>query len=168
VALAGTLATLVPTHVSAAGLLYVAGSVGPTRVSYDASTFAAGSSSTGYEIAAGTQPLPVLAGEVDYLGFPRAFSGINFADTYGYGINALGFLPLPVVQVFGKIGLLRWHTHAHSSLLTFSRNGVNLDYGGGIGMHWGSLGARIQYERFEIAHTRQMQLTSIGLTWNLL
>lgn len=148
--------------------LYVGGSVGPARVQYEPDTFYAGSSGTGYQIDVGTQPIPEFAAELDYLGLPRAFSGANYVDTYGAGLSALAILPIPVIDVFGKVGLLDWRSRVRSELIDFDRSGTNLSYGGGIGTSWGHLGARLEFERFDIPHAREMQLTSIGLTWALL
>lgn len=146
---------------------YVAGSIGESHVQYDASTFHAGSHSVGYQAAAGFRPLPIVSGEFDYIGFARAFSGINYADTYGVGLFALGYLPTPVVQVYGKLGLVDWRTSAHSPDVAFHRTGASVAYGGGLGTSWGRLGARLEFEAFDVAHASSMELTSIGLVWSL-
>lgn len=146
---------------------YVAGSIGASHVQYDASTFYAGSNDVGYQVAAGFKPLPIVSGEFDYVGFPRAFSGINYADTYGLGLFALGYLPIPVVQLYGKLGLVDWRTSAHSPELSFHRTGADVAYGAGLGTHWGRLGARLEFESFDVAHASAMELTSIGLVWSL-
>jgi hypothetical protein len=146
---------------------YVAGSVGQSRVQYDASTFYAGTNSVGYQVAAGFRPLPIFSGEFDYVGFARAFSGINYADTYGVGLFALGYIPIPVVQVYGKLGLVDWRTSAHSPDLSFHRTGADVAYGVGAGTSWGRLGARLEFESFDVAHASTMDLTSVGLVWLL-
>lgn len=146
---------------------YVAGSIGGSRVQYDASTFYASTSDVGYQVAAGFRPLPVVSGEFDYTGFARAFSGINYADTYGVGLFALGYLPIPVVQVYGKVGLVDWRTSAHSPDLSFHRTGADVAYGGGLGTSWGRLGARLEFETFDVPHALTMELTSIGIVWSL-
>ncbi|HTT05824.1 MAG TPA: outer membrane beta-barrel protein [Steroidobacteraceae bacterium] len=146
---------------------YVAGSLGESRVQYDASTFYVGTNNVGYQVAAGFRPLPILSGEFDYTGFARAFNGVNYADTYGVGLFALGYLPIPVVQVYGKVGLVDWRTHAHSPDLSFHRTGADVAYGAGLGTTWGRLGARLEFESFDVAHASTMELTSIGLVWSL-
>jgi len=146
---------------------YVAGSIGQSRVHYDASTFYSSTSSVGYQVAAGFKPLPVLSGEFDYVGFARAFSGINYADTYGVGVFALGYLPIPIVHFYGKVGVVDWRTSAHSPNLSFHRTGANLAYGAGIGASWGRVGARLEFESFNVAHASTVALTSIGIVWSL-
>lgn len=166
-AAAGALAVGLAGACTAQGLLYVGGSVGATRLLYDPTAFGAGSSGTGYQVDVGTRPLPFLAAELDYLGLPRAFSGANFVDTSGAGLSALAILPIPVVDLFAKVGLLDWRTRVRAELVNFDRSGQNATYGVGAGAHWGNLGARVEFERFDIAHTRQAQLASVGLTWSL-
>ena len=149
---------------------YVAGSVGESNVKYDASTFDAGSNDVGYEVAVGFQPLPVLAGEIDYDGLPRAFGGLSYADTYSVGAFALGIVPIPVVQLFGKLGIIDWRTDARSAVPlvpSFDRTGSNVAWGVGASTSWGRLGARLQFEEFDVAHASMMNLASIGLTWSL-
>ncbi len=150
--------------------LYVAGSVGQSREQYDATTYDASSSDVGYEVGVGYKPLPVFAGEIDYDGFARAFGGVNYVDTYSVGAFALGFVPIPVVQLFGKVGVIDWQTRAQAGLPavpSFHRDGSDVAYGVGASHSWGRLGARLEWERFDVAHTSAMDLTSIGLTWTL-
>ena len=146
---------------------YLAGSIGASHVQYDASTFYVGSNDVGYQAAVGFKPLPILSGELAYVGFPRAFQGINYADTYGLGAFALGYLPIPVVQIYGKLGVVDWRTTAHSPDLSFHRTGADVAYGAGLGTSWGRLGARLEFESFDVAHASAMELTSIGLVWSL-
>ena len=109
----------------------------------------------------------MVSGEFDYVGFSRAFSGINYADTYGVGLFALAYLPIPVVNLFGKVGLVDWRTNASSPLFSFHRTGSDVAYGVGAATSWGHLGARVQFEKFDVAHASMMDLTSIGLIWAL-
>lgn len=158
-----------PTFAADSGF-YVAGSVGQSHEQFDASTFDASSNNVGYEVGVGYQPLSMFAGEIDYDGFSRAFGGVNYADTYSIGAFALGIVPIPVVQLFGKLGVIDWRTSAQSgipALPSFHRTGSDLAYGVGAGTSWGRLGARVQFEKFDVAHTSAMDLTSIGLTWAL-
>jgi hypothetical protein len=161
------LLTAMPAAQAADTGFYVAGSLGESRVQYDPGAFDVGTHNVGYQVAAGFRPLPILSGEFDYTGFARAFNGVNFADTYGLGLFALGYLPIPVVQVYGKVGLVDWRTRVHSPELSFHRTGADFAYGAGVGTNWGRLGARLEFETFEVAHASTMQLASIGIVWSL-
>lgn len=149
---------------------YVAGSVGQSHEQYDATTYDASSNDVGYEVAVGFKPLPVFAGEIDYDGFARAFGGVNYVDTYSVGVFGLGIVPIPVVQLFGKLGVIDWRTRAQAgapAAPSFHRDGSDLAYGVGAATSWGRLGARLEFEKFDVAHSSAMDLTSIGLTWSL-
>lgn len=166
---------------------YVGGSVGSTQEHFDASTFNAHGSATGYQIAAGWRPLSVLAGEIDYVDFGRASnteyyyqpaiccgSGSGpttaeaYVDTSAVGIFALGYLPIPVVDLYGRLGAVDYRTDAHSPSLSFHRTGADLAYGAGAGVSFGNLGVRAEYTAYDVPHTHNLSLTSIGLTWTFL
>ena len=169
--LAGLAAAVLPALLSAAAFgaeedgFYLGGSLGATQQSFDASTFDVHNTDTGYKFALGFRPVKVFAAELSYLDFGRAYGGINYADTDAIGLFAVGFLPIPVVDVYGKVGLAEWRTDAQSPFLSFHRTGADAAYGVGAGTSWGSLGARIEYERYDVSHANDMALASIGLTW---
>jgi OmpA-like transmembrane domain len=146
--------------------LYVGGDVGASTEHFDGSTFNANAHDTGYKINAGFRPLSFIAGEVSYVDLGRASAGIPYVDTTGVAISALGFLPIPIVDVYGRIGVIESHVSAHEPGYGFHRDGSDLTYGIGAGMHWGSIGARVEYQRFNIAGTTNMGLTTAGLSWN--
>jgi hypothetical protein len=145
--------------------LYIGGSLGDSMQQFDATTFDVHSDTTGYKFAAGWRPLGVFATELDYTNFGRGYGGVNYADTDGLGLFALGFLPIPVVDLYGKLGVVDWRTDAQSPFYGFHRTGTDLGYGFGAGTSWGSIGARIEYERYEIQHASDMGLASVGLVW---
>jgi hypothetical protein len=148
--------------------VYLGGSLGAAEQNYDGDVFDAHGNQTGYKFALGIRPLPILAAEVSYIDFGRAFSGINYADTDAVGVFALGFLPIPLVDIYGKVGLADWRTDAQSPFLGFHRTGADLAYGAGAGTHWGRFGARIEYERYQVSHSSDMGMASVGLTWTFL
>ncbi len=145
--------------------LYLGGSLGAAQQRFDASTFDARGTDTGYKFALGYRPLKVLAAELSYVGFGRTYGGINFADTGAVGLFAVGFLPIPVVDLYGKVGLAQWRTDAQSPFLSFHRTGSDVAYGVGAGTSWGSLGARLEFERYDVSHANDMALASVGVTW---
>jgi hypothetical protein len=145
---------------------YVGGDVGNSTEHFNNSTFGVNADNGGYKVAAGIRPLPVIAGEIDYVGFGRASSGVNFADTYGVTASALAFLPIPIVDVFGRLGVMEWRTDASSPGFSFHRTGSDLTYGVGAGAHWGAFAARLEYERFQLAGASPLQLATVGVTYS--
>lgn len=147
---------------------YIDGSVGHSEEHFDSTVFNVRGSDAGYQLGVGFRPISLFAGELDYVDMGRASGGENYADTYGITAFGVGFLPIPLVDVYGKLGAIEWRTNANSPTLSYHRTGTDLAYGVGAGMHWGALGARVEYERFEVSHASTMDLATIGLTWTFL
>ncbi len=147
---------------------YLSGALGAAQQNYDTQTFDAHGSQTGYKFALGFRPIDLLAAEVSYVDFGRAFNGINYADTNAVGAFALAFLPIPLIDVYGKVGLAEWRTDAQSPGFGFHRTGANVAYGAGVGTSWGNIGARVEYERYEVSHSNDMGMASIGVVWTFL
>jgi hypothetical protein len=149
--------------------LYAAGSIGVTQEHYDSSYLNASSNDVSYQIGLGYRVFGVLAGELDYVGFPRAYSGINYADTYGVGVSVLGFLPISLLDVYGRVGLFDYRTNAYQSApfnYSFHESGSDLTYGAGVGMHWGNVGARLEYDGYNVSHANQLNIVSLGVVWS--
>jgi len=148
--------------------LYAGGSIGPSSERFRADAYSLRAQNTGYQAALGFRPINLFAAELDYVNFGRAYGGVNYADTDGVGVSALGFLPIPLVDVFGRVGVTNLRTDVSSPYQSFHRSGADLSYGIGAGMHWGSLGARVEYQRFDLSIASTMSLTSVGITWTFL
>jgi len=148
--------------------LYIGGAIGPSSERFHPEDYSLRAQNTGYQVAAGWRPISMLAGEVNYVDLGRAYSGINYADTDGIAVSALGFLPIPLVDVYGRLGLVDWRSNVHSPFSSFHRSGSDLTYGVGAGMHWGSLGARVEYQRYDMTVASTMSLASVGVTWTFL
>jgi hypothetical protein len=148
--------------------LYAGGSIGPSSERFRPDAYSLRAQNTGYQAALGIRPIDLFAAELDYVNFGRAYGGVNYADTDGVGVSALGFLPIPLVDVYGRLGVTNLRTDVSSPYQSFHRSGADLSYGVGAGMHWGSLGARVEYQRFDLSIASTMSLTLIGVTWTFL
>jgi len=148
--------------------LYAGGSVGPSSERFRPDAYSLRAQNTGYQAELGFRPIDFVAAEFDYVNFGRAYGGVNYADTDGVGVSVLGFLPIPLVDVFGRVGVTDLRTDVSSPYQSFHRSGADLSYGVGAGMHWGSLGARVEYQRFDLSIASTMSLTLIGVTWTFL
>jgi OmpA-like transmembrane domain len=148
--------------------VYAGGSVGPSSERFRPDAYSLRAQNTGYQAALGFRPIDLFAAELDYVNFGRAYGGVNYADTDGVGVSALGFLPIPLVDVYGRVGVTTLRTDVSSPYQSFHRSGADLSYGVGAGMHWGSLGARVEYQRFDLSIASTMSLTSVGITWTFL
>ncbi len=130
---------------------------------------------TGYKVIAGFRPLDAFAVELNYmdLGSDSATAGAIGFNAEATAIAGFGMLmlPLPFVDLYVKAGVARWDAEASISSITTTRikdSGTEFAYGGGVQAHFGSLGARLEYESFDIENTDGLDLFSLGLTWTFL
>jgi len=122
---------------------------------------------TGYQLLAGFRPLKLLAVELSYTNLGDASGGAVSARTTAVSGFVLGFLPLPVIDIYGKAGLASWRTDASAPTLSWRPSGNDLVLGAGIQMHFGALGARLEYEAFDVQEASRPTLLSLGVTYTL-
>jgi OmpA-like transmembrane domain len=143
-----------------------------------------------WKVFAGIRPITPLGVELGYTDFgnPSAglsnviFGGLSRADQKAVTLFGLGYLPLPVpfLDVYGKLGIARLHTTAteispipfcpagftNCSPTTFSiaDSSTNFAYGAGIQGKIGALALRAEYERIG-ASGGDPDMFSLGVTW---
>lgn len=96
------------------------------------------------------------------------FGGAN-ADARAFAAYAVGYLPLPFVDFFGKVGLDRWQmsgSSADATLFQFSNSGTQFAWGLGAQEHLGNFLARVEYEHLAISNTDGAQVISLELAFN--
>jgi hypothetical protein len=142
--------------------------------------------STNWKVWAGVRPISLFAVEADYIDLgsqsvtSQFVSGnssthLNYKAFTGY---AVGFvpIPLPYLDVFGKVGLARWTSSGGNTVIrppsgnqffSLSDNGTQFAWGAGGQLHIGNLGARLEYENFSIRNTSGANLVSLGVFLNL-
>jgi hypothetical protein len=126
---------------------------------------------------AGVRPINLFAGEVDYFDLGSGNSSLPSGSVHSDG-NALagyvvGFLPipLPVVDIFGKVGAARWKLNGNVNSLispaSFSNSGTEFAWGIGVQAHINMFGARLEYENFNIPNTDGAKVASLSafLNW---
>ena len=121
----------------------------------------------GYQLLAGFRPLKLMAVELSYTDLGSTSSGTASAHTKAVSGFVLGFLPLPVIDIYGKAGLASWRTDASAPTLSWRPSGNDLVVGAGIQMHFGALGARLEYEAFDVQEASRPTLLSLGVTYTL-
>jgi OmpA-like transmembrane domain len=165
--------------------IYLGGGV--TRTSIDtgndfiesAPDFSLDDDDNGFKVIAGMRPLDWLAFEANYVDFGNievsstgaSVPGGSFELT-GIDAFAVGFLPVTFVDIFGKVGVIRWDSDSAANVggIDFedSDSGTDLAYGAGVQARLGSLAARLEYERFEVDNTDEVAMITLGLTYTFL
>lgn len=130
---------------------------------------------TSYKIIAGFRPLDFMAIEANYIDLGDGEVGVGDftfrTEAKAIAAYALFSLPIPIVDVYAKLGVARWE-------LDGSFDGTDIDdlddeatefaYGVGAQMNFGSLGARLEWENFDVDRTDGAELLTLGLTWTFL
>ena len=123
---------------------------------------------TGYKIIAGFRALSVLAFEANYVDLGSASTGGTSAKTKALDGFVMAFLPIPYVDIYGKLGIVSWKTDASAPSFSLSHSGSDFAYGVGVQMHVGPVAARLEYEGFDIQQASTPTLLSLGVTYTFL
>jgi hypothetical protein len=132
-----------------------------------------------WKVYLGVRPVSVFAIEADYLdlGGSRTSTLLitgNHSNADAFAGYAVGFLPIPLpfLDVFGKAGLARWKLNGNTlTSLTgpaaLSASGTDFAWGVGTQIHFGNLGARLEYENVDILNTGGAHIVSLELFVNI-
>jgi hypothetical protein len=130
---------------------------------------------TSFKLIGGFRPIDNFAVELNYIDLgdeSRDFAGTRFeAEAKAYAAYAVGFLPIGPIDLYAKGGLVRWETEASASGplgFRFDEDGTEFGYGLGVQARLGSLGARLEYEQFDVDNTDGVEMLSLGVTWTFL
>jgi OOP family OmpA-OmpF porin len=130
----------------------------------------------GFKVIGGMRTADWFAVEANYVDFGNVSAGdatLNGEfELTGIDAFAVGFLSAPFVDVFGKVGAIRWDSDSRvaGSGLDFSDSdsGTDLAYGAGVQARLGSLAGRLEYERFEVDGTEEVAMITLGVTFTFL
>lgn len=85
---------------------------------------------------------------------------------------AVGYLDFPLVDLFAKAGVTSWEFDGHSTSafpnFDVDEEGSDFAWGAGVQVHFGSLGARLEYERFNIIRDEHVGAVSLSVIWTFL
>jgi len=167
--------------------IYIGGGVSRTSIDTgsdfveSAPDFSLDDEDNGFKVIAGIRPFDWLGFEANYVDFGNIEvnnSGATLPsgefELTGIDVFAVGYLSAPFVDLFGKVGAIRWDSDAAVTggvgNLDFSDSdsGTDLAYGAGLQARFGSLAARLEYERFEVDGTEEVAMISLGVTYTFL
>ncbi len=85
---------------------------------------------------------------------------------------AVGYLDLPLIDLFVKAGFNAWQFDGRStpafSFFRIDESGTEFAWGAGVQARFGSIGARLEYERFNIIQDESLGTISLSLTYTFL
>lgn len=132
---------------------------------------------TSWKALAGLRPISMFAAELDYIDLGSntigGEGGVVHLDNKAFAGYAVGFVPIPVpnLDVFGKIGLARWSSSGSSvssptsGFFSISNNSTEFAWGIGGQYRFGQLAARLEFENFSIPHTDGANVFSVDLLY---
>jgi hypothetical protein len=144
------------------------------------------SKDTGFKLIAGVRLLDSFGVEVNYADFGKAtvpsgasctsLVGTNCPDTtqvQGKATTAfaVGFIDFPLLDLFAKLGVSLSDGKLRTpNIPSFNRSDKNTDVVWGLGAqaHFGSFGARAEYERFKLFGEQKLDLISVSLLYTFL
>ena len=147
---------------------YLGGALGQSESGVRNSDFNFKDRDSGYKLIAGFRPLSLLAVELNYVDLGKSAVGSATAKTKAVDGFIVGYLPIPVIDIYGKLGLASWKTDAAAPGVSLHINGSDPAVGAGVQLHFGGLAARLEYEVFEAKEVAKPTLLSLGLTYSFL
>lgn len=155
--------------------IYIGGSIGRANIQEreQLSGLELDDNDNGFKAIVGIRPLDFLGFELNYVDLGTVedtVGGINLAaDTKGIDAFAVGFFPLPFVDLFAKAGIISWDAEVSAAGITSLKDdGQDFAWGVGAQARFGSIGVRAEYEKFDIGDIDDVNMISLGFTWTFL
>jgi hypothetical protein len=130
-----------------------------------------------FKIIAGFRPLDWFAVEANYLDLGTAAfndgSGVS-VDSKAFTAAALFIAEVGIVDLFAKVGVAKWDSDfSLAGVGSVSEDGTEPLFGAGVGVHFGSIGARLEYEQFKTEAfdddiNNDMKTLSLSVTYTFL
>ena len=128
----------------------------------------------GLKAIVGFRPLDSFAIEANYVdlgetkipisSFPPSTLSIE-SDVIS--VSAVGLIPLPLVDLYGRLGVTHWESEASMFGASQKETGTDPTYGAGAQFRVGSFALRLEYERFDFDDDSS-DLVSVGFTYTFL
>lgn len=141
----------------------------------------------GYKLIVGFRPLDSFGVEANYIDHGNATvpAGIvctqfittpcpseSRLEAKTASVFAVGYLDFPLVDLFAKAGLNAWDFDVRSSpgapAFAVSDDGTEFAWGVGVQARFGSVGARLEYEQFNIIDDEKLGTVSLSFTYTFL
>jgi len=117
-----------------------------------------------FKIIAGFRPLDWLAVEANYIDLGSDSGNGAKINSNALTASVLFLKEFQVVDFYARAGLARWNVDASLDGIDASDDGNEFTYGAGVGVHFGSLGVRAEYERFKIGGDIDTNVNTLSLS----
>ena len=125
---------------------------GITQTKFDVDNLGDGElDDSSFKVIAGIRPLDWLAFEANYLDLGSDSSGGDSLETRAFTVSALALAEFGIFDIYGRLGVANWKADLNvAGFDDFSDDGWEPTYGVGVGVHFGSIGVRAEYEMFSV------------------
>ncbi len=154
---------------------YLGGSAGQSAVDTGKiGNIQANGNATAFKVFAGFRVLTFLGVEGAYSDFGNVTrdpnpTTHNEAKITGYQLQAVGFIPLGIADIFGKAGMTQWKSDFTSTAngvpTTSSKDGTDPVYGVGAQFRIKSWAIRGEFEYFDVKNADKFYLYTIGASY---
>ncbi|MBC7991465.1 MAG: porin family protein [Luteimonas sp.] len=125
-----------------------------------------------FKLIAGFRPLDWLAVEANYndLGsFDEEGLGLDL-DFQSITVSGLLIAEVGIADLYARVGMANWKVDAEfSGRESASEDDWEPTFGAGVGVHFGSVGARLEYEQFKIDDFEtDVKTLSLSVTYTFL
>jgi hypothetical protein len=103
---------------------------------------------TGFKIIGGWRPLDFLAIEANYMDLGGDSEDGSEIDSSAISISGMVLAEIGIVDLYARAGMAMWDTKFTDFGESVSDDGWEPIYGVGVGVHFGSLGVRAEWETF--------------------
>ena len=122
----------------------------------------------GYKAIVGWRPIDNFGVEVNYIDHGDATVGDARIGAETISGFAVGYVALPVVDLFAKAGATSWKVDARSDGISVDEDDLDFAWGVGIQARIWSIGARLEYEQFPIVDDEKLDTISLSFTYTFL
>jgi len=105
---------------------------------------------TGFKIIGGWRPLDFLAVEANYMDLGGDSEDGTSIDSSAISVSALLLAEIGIVDLYARAGMVMWDTEFTDLGDSVSDDGWEPTYGVGVGVHFGSVGVRAEWETFAV------------------
>ena len=128
----------------------------------------------GLKAIVGFRPLDAFAIEANYVDMGETKIAVSSfppstlsVESDAISVSAVGLLPLPLVDLYGRLGVTHWESKASLFGASQKETGTDPTYGAGAQFRLGSFALRLEYERFDFDDDSS-DLVSVGFTYTFL
>lgn len=158
--------------------IYIGAGIGESNVRndgyYSNNYYGFDNRNTAWQLTVGARPLPVFGVEYDYINFGSPndsygpYSTTGNSNTTASALFGVGYIVLPFIDVYGKLGVARLQNNAtvFGPGAPYNQSFTNSDMAYGIGtqMKFGHLAVRAEYERISES-SGSPDMMSIGVNF---